>query len=77
MCLIQENSTILLLPGNKMEIKLRKETQSDYFDIWNIKAPFNVPDNVFMAIELVENGLLDISGVVKYPKEFEEVVCEY
>lgn len=40
---------------------------------WNIKAPFDVPDDVFMAIELVENGLRGISGVVKYPKEFEEV----
>ena len=40
---------------------------------WNIKAPLDVPDNVFMAIELVENGLRGISGVVKYPKEFEEV----
>ena len=42
-----------------MEIKIRKETQSDYSD-------------VFMAIELVENGLHGISGVVEYPKEFEE-----
>ena len=40
---------------------------------WNIKAPFNVPDEVFMAIELVENSLENVSGIVKYPKEFEEV----
>ncbi len=40
---------------------------------WNIKSPFDVPDEVYMAIELVENGLLGISGIVKYSKEFEEV----
>ena len=40
---------------------------------WKIKAPFDVPDNVFMAKELLENGLLGISGIVEYPNEFEEV----
>ena len=40
---------------------------------WRIKAPFDVPDEVFMAIELVSDGLKDVSGVVEYPKEFEEV----
>ena len=40
---------------------------------WNIKSPFEVPDNVFMGIELVKNGLKNVSGIVKYPKEFEEV----
>lgn len=40
---------------------------------WNIKAPFDVPDEVFMVIELVESGLQGISGIVEYPKEFEEV----
>ena len=40
---------------------------------WRIKAPFDVPDEVFMAIELVTDGLKDISGLVEYPKEFEEV----
>jgi len=37
---------------------------------WNIKCPFEVPDEVFMAMELVENGLKGVSGVVEYPKEF-------
>ena len=32
-----------------------------------------MPDEVFMAIELVSDGLKDISGFVEYPKEFEEV----
>ncbi|MCO4292028.1 N-acetyltransferase [Solitalea sp. MAHUQ-68] len=40
---------------------------------WNIKAPFDVPSEVFMAIELVTDGLKGISGTVKYPKEFEGV----
>ena len=40
---------------------------------WNIKAPFEVPSNVFMAIELVVDGLKDVSGTVVYPEEFESV----
>lgn len=40
---------------------------------WDIKAPFEVPSNVFMAIELVNDGLKDISGTVIYPKEFENI----
>jgi putative acetyltransferase len=38
---------------------------------WNIKAPFDVPANVFMGIELVEDGLKNVEGTVVYPKEFE------
>lgn len=40
---------------------------------WNIKGPFDVPNENFMAIELVENGLNYVSGTVKYPDEFNEV----
>lgn len=40
---------------------------------WNIKAPFEVPTNGFMGLELVEGGLKNVSGTVKYPKEFEVV----
>jgi predicted N-acetyltransferase YhbS len=36
----------------------------------NIKAPFNVHSNVFMAIELMKGGLENVSGIVEYPKEF-------
>lgn len=39
---------------------------------WGIKAPFEVPDESFMAIELIENGLKDVSGTVNYAKEFFE-----
>lgn len=42
-------------------------------DKWKIKAPFDVPSNVFMAIELATDGLTNISGTVVYPKEFETV----
>ncbi|EOZ97831.1 acetyltransferase, GNAT family [Indibacter alkaliphilus LW1] len=42
-------------------------------DKWKILAPFQVPSNVFMAIELVVDGLKNISGTVIYPKEFETV----
>jgi len=42
-------------------------------DRWHIQAPFDVPANVFMALELIPNGLEGISGTVKYPKEFEAV----
>ncbi len=40
---------------------------------WNIKAPFDVPADVFMALELLPNGLAGTSGTVKYPKEFDNV----
>lgn len=42
-------------------------------DKWSIKSPYKVPTNVFMALELVADGLKNISGFVKYPKEFETV----
>jgi predicted N-acetyltransferase YhbS len=40
---------------------------------WNIKAPFDVPKDAFMAIELTENGLKNVAGTVKYPDEFNDV----
>jgi len=42
-------------------------------DKWNIKSPYNVPTNVFMALELITDGLKNKNGLVKYPKEFETV----
>ncbi|HCC3140669.1 GNAT family N-acetyltransferase [Niallia sp. Sow4_A1] len=38
--------------------------------IWEIKAPFEVPDEAFMVIELRENTLDNVSGVVEYPSVF-------
>lgn len=40
---------------------------------WNIKSPYDVPSNFFMAIELEDGGLKGVSGMVVYPKEFGEV----
>lgn len=40
---------------------------------WNIRCPFNVPPDAFMAIELVNGALENAGGLVKYPKEFEMV----
>ncbi|MGF9906338.1 GNAT family N-acetyltransferase [Brevibacillus porteri] len=37
---------------------------------WGIKAPFEVPDEVFMALELQENALANVSGVVEYSSAF-------
>ena len=37
---------------------------------WNIKAPFDVPDEAFLALELVEAGLTGVSGLVKYSPAF-------
>jgi predicted N-acetyltransferase YhbS len=40
--------------------------------LWGIKAPFEVPDEAFMALELEGNALDKISGVVEYPSVFFE-----
>lgn len=40
--------------------------------LWGIKAPFEVPDEAFMAIQLHENALNKVSGVVEYPSVFFE-----
>ena len=39
---------------------------------WNIKAPFDVLDDVFFALELKKNGLKNIRGIIEYPNEFNE-----
>ena len=39
---------------------------------WNIKAPFDCSDAVFMALELKQGSLTDVSGTVEYPPEFSE-----
>ncbi len=40
--------------------------------LWGIKCPFEVPDEAFMAIELIEDSLKDKTGSVQYPEEFME-----
>ena len=39
---------------------------------WNIKGPFEVLDEYFMALELEKDALSNISGTVIYSKEFFE-----
>jgi putative acetyltransferase len=41
---------------------------------WNIKVPFEVPDDAFLAMELAEGELEGKSGTVEYPKEFNEAM---
>jgi len=41
-------------------------------NIWNIKAPFEVPSESFMALELQSGSLGCVTGIVVYPKEFFE-----
>lgn len=40
--------------------------------LWNIKAPFEVSDEVFMALEITGNSLENVNGIVRYPREFFE-----
>jgi putative acetyltransferase len=40
---------------------------------WNIRVPFEVPDEVFMALEIVKGELQDKSGIIEYPLEFMEL----
>ncbi|WP_339795775.1 N-acetyltransferase [Paenibacillus sp. FSL R5-0744] len=40
---------------------------------FGIEAPFEVSDDNFMAVELIDDGLSDVHGVVKYAKEFFEI----
>jgi len=37
---------------------------------WDIKAPFDLPEEYFMAIELEKDSLKAVKGIVQYPKEF-------
>ena len=38
---------------------------------WNIIPPFPVPNEAFMAIELIPNALIEVNGIVIYPKEYD------
>jgi len=40
---------------------------------WNIKAPFEVPEDAFMAIEFEQGALKKAAGIVEYPQEFSEL----
>ncbi|ABS22448.1 GNAT family N-acetyltransferase [Bacillus cytotoxicus] len=38
--------------------------------LWDIRAPFDVPGEVFMAMELTEHALQNVQGVVQYSEAF-------
>ncbi|GAA0341950.1 N-acetyltransferase [Oceanobacillus oncorhynchi subsp. oncorhynchi] len=40
--------------------------------LWGIQAPFDVPDEAFMALELTPGALKDVRGVVQYSEAFSE-----
>jgi putative acetyltransferase len=41
---------------------------------WNIKSPFKLQDEEnYMAIELIEGSLKNVSGLVKYANEFDAI----
>ncbi|WP_214483129.1 N-acetyltransferase [Bacillus sp. SM2101] len=40
--------------------------------LWNIEAPFEVPDEVFMALEITENSLENVQGIVYYSNAFSD-----
>jgi putative acetyltransferase len=42
--------------------------------LWKIKVPFDVPDEAFLALELVKGELKAKSGTVEYPEEFNEAI---
>jgi putative acetyltransferase len=76
--LIVEGLKVAQTHGFKSVIVLGHEAYYPKFGFlpasnWGIKAPFDVPDNVFMAQELIPNGLEGNTGVVEYPTAFDAV----
>ncbi len=39
----------------------------------DIRPQFEVPDDVFMALELIKDGLKNTRGTVVYPAEFDDI----
>lgn len=75
--LVEESFKIAIELGYKSVIILEHEDFYKKFGFtpaskWNIKTPFEVPDEVFLAKELVKDGLKGVSGTVVYAKEFFE-----
>ncbi|MEN4762352.1 N-acetyltransferase [Chryseobacterium sp. C39-AII1] len=58
--------SVVLIGHEKYYPKFEYRKASDF----GITFPFEIPDANGMAVELVENGLKNIKGMVKYPKEF-------
>ncbi|MGJ1285086.1 GNAT family N-acetyltransferase [Sphingobacterium spiritivorum] len=60
--------SVILLGHEKYYPKFGYKMTKDY----GIKLPFEVPDENCMLIELIEDALKDVAGIVEYPKEFYE-----
>lgn len=58
--------SIIVLGHDKYYPRFGFELASKY----GIKAPFDVPDEAFMALEIVKDSLKDVSGVVQYSSAF-------
>lgn len=58
--------SVIVLGHDKYYPKFGFERASKY----RISAPFEVPDSSFMALELVENALDNVNGVVVYSDAF-------
>jgi predicted N-acetyltransferase YhbS len=75
--LIEQSHRIARDLGFKSVILLGHEKYYPKFgylraDNFGIELPFQVPKENCMAIELTESGLKGVSGMVEYPKEFNE-----
>lgn len=75
--LIEEGLNVAKSLGFKSVIVLGHDKYYPRFgfkkaSLFNIKAPFDVPSEAFMALELEEGSLKNISGTVIYNKAFFE-----
>lgn len=73
--LIIEGHKIASQLGYKGSVVLGHETYYPKFGYkkasqYGIQAPFEVPDENFMALELKNGGLSEVQGVVEYANEF-------
>lgn len=59
-------ASVILIGHEKYYPKFGYEKTSNF----GISFPFEIPEENGMAVELVKEGLKNIKGVVKYPKEF-------
>jgi len=39
---------------------------------WGITAPFSIPDEAFLAIELTPDALKNVGGIVEFPEEYKK-----
>ncbi|WP_053368769.1 GNAT family N-acetyltransferase [Bacillus sp. FJAT-27245] len=61
-----ESAIVLGHPGYYRKFGFKKAS------LWGIKAPWNVPDEVFMALELRAKSLDGVSGTVEYADAFNQ-----